>query len=412
VFGATVVKRGISVTERPTAAPAQDDFDPHVEETFDSPHVEYRRMREQCPVAWSSAHGGFWALTRYNDIVAAVTDNERFITSKINVIPNMSLGKRRPPLGKDPPEHTPFRRALDRTLRNSRIAGLEPVLRAHAARELDRMIGAGKGDISSDFATIYPAWVAVEWLNLDPAHAPLLADVARLYNIAWRSENMEAVAQTSTKLYDVAAAVVEDRKLNPRAVEIDPASALLAEETPEGPIPEEYVIATVRQVLVVGLMAPPPLFGAICVHLIRYPDLQDYLRQHAERIPSAVEEFLRLYSPYRGFARTTTCDVEINGRTIPAGDPVTMVYASANRDERVFDDPDTFRFDRENIRQHLGFGRGAHQCAGSGLVRLEMRIFLEELLARTKSMALDGEMEMTRLPELGPTSTPVRFEAA
>ena len=400
------------MTEQPTKAPRADDFDPHVAETFDSPHGEYRRMRGQCPVAWSSAHGGFWALTRYDDIVGAVTNDELFITSKINVIPNMSLGKRRPPLGKDPPEHTPFRRALDRTLRGSRIAALEPVLRAHAARELQRLVDAGQGDISSDFATIYPAWVEVEWLNLDPGHAPLLADVARLYNIAWRNESMDDVAKTSGLLYDVAAAVVADRRANPRAVETDPASALLAETTEDGEIPDEYVVATIRQVLVVGLMAPPPLFGAIVIHLIRHPDLQQYLRENPQRIPAAVEEFIRLYSPYRGFARTTTRDVELHGRTIPEGDPVTMVYASANRDERVFADPDTFQFDRPNIARHLGFGKGAHQCAGSGLVRLEMKIFLEELLARTSGMALDGELEMTRLPELGPTSTPVRFAPA
>ena len=227
-----------------------------------------------------------------------------------------------------------------------------------------------------------------------------------------RNESMDDVARTSGQLYDVAAAVVEDRKHNPRAIESDPASALLVEETPEGPIPDEYVIATIRQVLVVGLMAPPPLFGSIVIHLIRHPDLQDYLRQNPDRIPAAVEEFIRLYSPYRGFARTATRDLEVHGRIIPEDAPVTMVYASANRDERVFDDPDTFRFDRDNIRQHLGFGRGAHQCAGAGLVRLEMRIFLEELLKRTKSMALDGELVMTRLPELGPLSTPVVFEAA
>lgn len=400
------------MNDRPAGAPDRDDFDPHVEESFDSPHVEYRRMRSECPVAYSSAHGGFWALTRYDDIVAAVTNNEGFITSKINVIPNMSLGKRRPPLGKDPPEHTPFRRALDRTLRHSRITSMEPILREHAARELDRMISAGTGDISSDFATIYPAWVEVEWLNLEPSNAALLAEVARLYNIAWRSENVAAVGETSAKLYDVAAAVVEDRKRNPRPIETDPASALLAEVTPDGPIPEEYVIATIRQVLVVGLMAPPPLFGSICIHLIRNPDLQDYLRKNPERIPAAVEEFLRLYSPYRGFARTATHDIEINGRVIPQDAPVTMVYASGNRDESVFEDADTFKFDRENINRHLAFGRGAHQCAGSGLVRLEMRIFLEELLSRTSGMSLAGEMEMTRLPELGPTSTPIRFEPA
>lgn len=210
----------------------------------------------------------------------------------------------------------------------------------------------------------------------------------------------------------VAAAVLEDHKHNPRAIESDPASALIAKETPEGPIPDEYVIATFRQVLVVGLMAPPPLFGSIMIHLIRHPDLQDNFRQNPDRIPAAVEEFIRLYSPYRGFARTATRDLEVHGRIIPEDAPVTMVYASANRDERVFDDPDTFRFDCDNIRQHFGFGRGAHQCAGAGLVRLEMRIFIEELLKRTKSMALDGELVMTRLPELGPLSTPVVFEAA
>ena len=390
----------------------RDDFDPTVPETFDSPHAEYRRLRAECPVAHTSAHGGFWALTRHEDITRAVKDSELFITSRINVIPNMSMGKRRPPLGKDPPEHTPYRKALDRTLLASRVASMEDALRRHAARELDRIIAAGQADMSADFATIFPAWVAVEWLNLQPRYADQLADVARLYNIAWRQENFDDVARTSQALYDVAAEVVEDRKRNPRPVETDPASALLAEETPDGKIPDEYVVATIRQVLVVVLIAPPPLFGAMMVHLIRHPDLQDLLRNNPHRIPAAVEELLRLYSPYRGFARTATRDVEMHGRVIPEGEPVTMVYASANRDERVFDDPDTFRFDRENIRSHLAFGLGAHQCAGAGLVRLELRLFLEELLKRTRSFALDGEIEMTRLPELGPTSTPIRFEAA
>jgi len=396
------------VSDLPRAKP-EDDFDPTLPETFDSPHVEYRRLRDTCPVAHSSAHGGFWALTRYDDIVNAVTDAELFITSKINVIPNMSLGERRPPLGKDPPEHTPYRRALDRTLRATRVKQMEPALREHAARELDRLIAAGKGDMSSDFATIFPAWVAVEWLNLEAKHAYKLAEVARLYNVAWRTQNTADVKKTSGELYDIARELAEDRQANPRPVEFDPASALLAEETPYGPIPFDYVVATLRQSLVVGLMAPPPLFGAICVHLTRHQDLQQQLREQPEIIPAALEEFLRLYSPYRGFARTATRDVELHGRVVPEGDPVTMVYASGNRDDRVFEDPDTFKLNRQNIQQHLAFGRGAHQCAGSGLVRLELRIFLEELLGRTKTFGLDGELEMTRLPELGPTSTPMFF---
>lgn len=387
------------------------DFDVEAEESFESPHAEYRLLRSHCPVAFSNAHGGFWALTRYDDIVEAVTDDDLFITSKINVIPNMSLGERRPPLGKDPPDHTPYRKALDRTLRGPRIRAMEPALRAHAGRELSRMIAAGSGDISMDFATIYPAWVSVEWLNLEPRYAGRLAEVAQLYNVAWRMADTEAVGKTSADLYAIASELVAERQSNPRAPEQDPASALLAERTDEGPIPLQYVISTIRQSLVVGLMAPPPLFGSIAVHLIRHPDLQKTLRDDPALIPAALEEFLRLYSPYRGFARTATRDVQMHGRTIPKDEPVTMVYASANRDEQIFEDPDTFKLDRPNINKHLAFGRGAHQCAGANLVRLEMRIFLEELLSRTEGMELAGEMLMAKLPELGPSSTPVRFVA-
>jgi cytochrome P450 len=397
------------VNEREDPVASIDDFDPLAPETFDNVHDTYRKLRRDCPVAHSSAHGGFWALTRHADIVAAVTDPKTFITSKINVIPNMSLGERRPPLGKDPPEHTPYRKALDRTLRAVRVIGMEPRLREHAARELDRMIAATEANMSTDFATTFPAWVAVEWLNLPAEHAQTLADVARLYNVAWRSEDPEAVASTSRKLYDVAEQLVEDRKECPREPATDPASALLAEMTPDGPIPLHYVVATIRQALVVGLMAPPPLFGSICVHLSRDPELQDALRSDPSRIPAAIEELLRLYTPYRGFARTPTRDVVMRGRTIPKDEPVTMVYSSANRDEAVFQNPDQFRFDRPNIREHLAFGKGPHQCAGSGLVRLELRIFLEELLGRTSAVEIAGEIEMTRLPELGPVSTPVRL---
>lgn len=386
-----------------------DDFDPLAPETFDSPYAVYADLRARCPLAYSSAHGGFWALTRYEDVKAAVNDAGRFITSLINVVPNMSLGSRRPPFAKDPPEHTPYRRALDRTLRASRIEQVSPAIRAHVKREVARLVAAGEGDVSQDLATRIPAWTAVEWLNLRPEEADLLAHVARLYNIAWRLKDRDAVAATSERLFEVARGVVEDRKRNPRDPATDPASALLIEETPEGPIPEEYVLQTVRQVLVVGLMAPPPLFGSICVHLSRDQDLQERLRADPSLIGPAIEEFLRLYTPYRGFARTVTEPVTMYGRTIEPGEPVTMVYAAANRDETVFEAPDSFILGRPNINQHMAFGHGPHRCAGMALARLEFRFMLEEMLAQSSRFELAGELEMTSLPELGPVSTPIRF---
>ncbi|MBO9582502.1 MAG: cytochrome P450, partial [Sphingobium sp.] len=147
------------------------------------------------------------------------------------------------------------------------------------------------------------------------------------------------------------------------------------------------------------------------VHLCRDPGLQCRLRHDPALIPAAIEELLRLYTPYRGFARTAVCDVEIRGTTIPEAEPIAVVYASANRDAEVFDEPDTFRLDRPNMKDSVAFGRGPHACVGAALARLELKVALEEMLAAAPSFSLAGEPVQTRFPEIGALSVPVRFGA-
>jgi cytochrome P450 len=118
------------------------------------------------------------------------------------------------------------------------------------------------------------------------------------------------------------------------------------------------------------MVAPPLIIGAICKHLSEDKELQQQLRSSPELIPAAVEEFIRLYTPYRGFARTVSKIVEMHGRTINPGEPITMTYASANRDPSVFPEPEKFILNRPNITAHLGFGKGRHRCAGMPLARL------------------------------------------
>jgi cytochrome P450 len=144
------------------------------------------------------------------------------------------------------------------------------------------------------------------------------------------------------------------------------------------------------------------------VHLARHPELHRTLRDDSSLIPAALEEFVRLYTPYRGFARTVSAPVELHGRTIEPGEPVTLVYASANRDERVFGDPDEFVLDRPNIARHLGFGRGRHRCIGMALARISLRIALEQIVTRTERLEIDGPIESTRMPEVGAQSVPLR----
>lgn len=389
-----------------------EDFDPLSTDDPHEVHAMYRELRGRCPVAHSNSYGGFWALTRYDDVKAAALDDSRFISSVRAVVPSDPRGLRRPPLNYDAPAHTPYRRALDRTLSRQRLQRLEPRLREHARRELRPLLERGEGDIAQEFGARFPAWVTTEWLNLDPELAPVLArDAARWVN-AWRTQDRETVNTTSEAMYGIARDLVASRRAHPRPVEEDPASSLLSERVDGEPLEEEKVVGALRQSLVVGMVAPPIIIGSIATHLAGDPELQDTLREDPALIPAALEEFLRLYTPYRGFARTVTEPTVIRGREILPGEPVTMNYASANRDDAVFDDPDEFRMDRENVSAHLGFGRGRHRCPGAPLARMALQIAISELLAATASFTLVGAAEGARMPEVGHVSAILDLVAA
>ena len=132
------------------------------------------------------------------------------------------------------------------------------------------------------------------------------------------------------------------------------------------------------------------------------------LRANPQHDIAAVEEFLRLYTPYRGFARTSRSGSTMGGRDILPGEPIALAYASANRDEAVFADPDSFILDRPNVRDHLAFGRGPHRCAGMSMARLEFQIAFRTLLDRTTSIEMSGDPRMSGMPEVGPVYAPLK----
>jgi cytochrome P450 len=387
------------------------DFDPLAPEDFDSPYEVYERLRRECPVAHSTAWGGFWAYMKHADVVRAASDSELYITSKQNVVPKVAFTGRRPPLHLDPPDHTPYRRALSPLLSPQRVARFEPLIRDICAELLSGMAARGGGDICEEFSARMPIRVFNAWMNLPPAQSHALAEVGRRYNIAVQSNDQEATREASLRLYDMARALVAERKANPLDPASDAASALLAARANGEPLPEEMIVGTIRQVLVVGIIAPTVVIGSIAVHLSRHPELQSELRARPELSDAATDEFLRLYTPYRGFARTAVSEVTCQGRTIPAGQPIALVYASANRDESVFEDSGTFRLDRPNMKESVAFGRGPHMCLGSALARLEMRVALEELLRHTpRGFRLAGPIVPTRFPEIGALRVPLHFD--
>lgn len=383
------------------------DFDPLAPETFDSFHAEFAELRQRCPVARSEAYNGFWALTRYDDVVAAVRDPATFTTTVQNVVPKVAFTGRRPPLHLDPPDHTPYRAALNPYFTQEKMAQLEPRLRGVIGDLLQPLVDAAGGDICEEFTYRLPGYVFAEFFNLTPELGLRIRAASRAFNLAVQDFVEEDVKRTSMQLYEIAREIIAMRKAEPLDPADDPASGLLATG-----LPEDMLLGTIRQFIVVGMIAPSVFIGSMVIHLAENLDLQRQLRDDASLVPAAVEEYLRLLTPYRGFARTPTRDVEIRGRLIRKDEPVAVVFASANRDEDVFPEPDRFVLDRPNIGAHVAFGVGPHRCAGAPLGRLMLRLTLEELLARTSEIEVVGEPRMTRWPEWGTLSVPVRLARA
>ncbi len=387
-----------------------DDFDPLEQESFTSAHEEYARLRHECPVAHSNAFNGFWGFFRYQEVVDALKQPGLFITSVQNVVPKVAFTGRRPPLHFDPPEHTPYRRALNPFFTAPKMRKLEPTVRKIVVDLLNPLIASSGGEVCSEFTRKLPGHVFAEFFNLPTELSMAIKAATVVYNQALQNADDALVKETSLRLYDIARRIIEMRKAEPMDPAEDPTSAMLIARGNDGELlPENLVLGTIRQMIVVGMIAPSVLVPCIMIHLAGHPDLQDQLRQDPGLIGAAVEEYLRLYTPYRGFARTATRDVEAGGRSIPKGEPIALVYASANRDEAVFENPDEFILNRPNIEQHVAFGLGPHRCAGMPLARMLLRVTLEELLRRARITGVVGEVVMTRWPEWGALSAPVRL---
>lgn len=388
------------------------DFDATKPETFWTAHEEFKELRQKCPVAHSQSYNGFWALLKYDDVVSATKDHETFTTSVQNTVPKFAFTGRRPPLHFDPPEHSAYRRVINRFFTKEKMDGMETGIRRDAISLLEPLFEAGEGDFANEYAFKFPPFVFADFFNVPKDLSLKIKDVSARYVREIQFMNHPEVKRLSLELYDIARSIIAQRKENPMDEYEDLTSALLVAKYEGEPLPDEYVLGCVRQLLVTGMVAPSVMLSSIFAYMALHPDIQDQLRENPELIPAGVEEFLRLLVPYRGMARTPKKDVVIRGRLIKKDEPIAMVYTSANRDESVFPDGEKFILNRPNIDKHIAFGKGPHMCPGAPLARRMLRITLEEALKRTKHFELNGEIVMTPGAEWGALSVPLKYTTA
>ncbi|MET9994844.1 cytochrome P450 [Streptomyces mutabilis] len=368
--------------------------------------AEYQRLRERCPVAWTEDNGGYWTLTRYDDVRDAARRPADF-ASGAPFIAMPEFGSQIP-ISLNPPEHATYRRLLNRYFSAPAMARLEPTIRGFVVEHLEPLLEAGEGDAITAFCQPVPARALSALLNLpDSAYTELVEEIAGFERMGWDPNKVGAVIAQVFGAH--IARVVAERRARPLDPESDLISGVMAAEVDGRPLSDDTVTQIGVQLIAAGHATTADSLGAALYRLATNPDIQMTLRRFPERIPSAVEEFLRIETPLPELARTATQDVELHGRTIRAGDRVALNYGAANRDPEAFEHPSACIIDR-SPNDHLAFGSGVHKCLGAPLARLELRVALEEILARTAEIDLAGPGTVTTGIMLsGFTGLPLRF---
>lgn len=384
-------------------APSADPvyFDPYDIGINADPYPTYRRLRDEAPIYHNDTYD-FWALSRHADVSTAIKDWETFSSAKSNMLDIMKMDVELPPaivLFEDPPIHTMHRGLMSRVFTPRRMALLEDQIRDYCARCLDPLVGEERFDIIAELAAVMPMRVIGMLLGIPESAQDDVRDKSDEF---LRTEPGKPMEVKKEEIADGAhfAEYIEWRAEHPSD---DLMTKLLTaefeDETGTTRTLTRPEVLTYTQVIAgAGNETTGRLIGWLAKVLAEHPDQRRELDEDRSLIPAAVEETLRFEPPGPGTARVLTRDVEYYGTTVPEGAAMLLLPGSANRDERVHDDPDTFDIHRED--QHLTFGLGLHYCLGASLARIEGRVALEEILDRFPVWDVDLD-EAT----LAPTST-------
>lgn len=367
--------------------------EPFAPGALEDPYRLYGQLRRDAPV-YQLPETGMWLVTRHEDLVEAASKPEIF-SSHISAIvyagdgvtPTViqadpdAIGAVDVLATQDPPKHTDQRRLMNRTFVHARIKALEPDIVAFVDRVLDTALPRGSIEWMAELATPLPVTVIGSVLGMPEkdldqlrewadAGVDLLSGVTPPDRLAECWQLMTAfLTYLRGRLHDAA----------PGSVTADVAGAFA-----EGALDEREAVSLLLQLVIAGSESTASLLGSAVRMLAEDPARQDDLRAHPERIPVLLEEVLRLESPFRGHFRVTTQDTALGAVSIPKGARVMLMWGAANRDGDAFADPDSVDLAREHPKQHVAFGSGIHFCIGAPLARLEARLTVERLLARTR----------------------------
>jgi cytochrome P450 len=366
---------------------------------LDDPYPVYRRLRDEAPL-YHDAERDIWAFSRYDDVQSAARDWGTYSSggSGGNDLDNgAELFQPAGDLaGVDPPTHDRIRAVLHPAFKPGLVRErFEPVVRAAAIRLIERFADRGSADFALELARPLPAEMVCSWLGFPVEDHPYLTDL--FGQMLTRVPGQKALPADTLAARDAMHAYIRiaaaERRIAPR----DDLLSLMLEAQREQRLSDDEILGICVLLFMAGITTTQGLISNSLFHLVRFPDQLALLRREPERMAFAIEELLRFEAPLQTLVRTTTRDVEAYDTVIPKGARVGLVWASANRDERRWDDPERLDITREPSR-HVAFGEGIHHCIGAPLARLEARVAFEELFKRILDYEVVGPTRRASTP--------------
>ena len=365
--------------------------------SWTDPWPMYAALRDHDPVHHvvpDNPDHDYWVLSRHDDVWAAARDYETFssaqgLTVNYGELELLGLQNNPPMVMQDPPAHTEFRKLVARGFTPRQVEAVEPAVREFVLERIERLRAAGGGDIVAELFKPLPSMVVAHYLGVPEAdRAQFDGWTEAIVAASTEPGGLLSATQALLGMTGYFTELINRRRKDPGD---DVVSHLVAAGVgADGDISGTLsVLAFTFTMVTGGNDTTTGLLGGAVQLLHRHPDQRRLLIDDPDRIPGAVEEFLRLTSPVQGLARTTTRDVTLHDTAIPAGRKVLLLYASANRDERAYG-PDAGNLDvTRQPRNILTFSHGAHHCLGAAAARMQSRVALTELLTRCPDIEVD-----------------------
>jgi cytochrome P450 len=366
-------------------------YDPYDRDIDADPYPVYRRLREEAPLYYNEPHD-FWAVSRFDDVQRGLLDREIYSSARGSVLEFIKANIEMPPgvvIFEDPPQHTVHRGLLSRVFTPKRMTALEPKVREFCARALDPLVGAGGFDFVADLGAQMPMRTIGMLLGIPEADQEEARNRADASLRTDPGKPMDTTAENMGQA-DFFADYIDWRATHPSDdLMTDLLNAEFEDETgTTRRLTRDEVLMYVSVVSGAGNETTNRLIGWMGKVLAEHPDQRRELVEDPSLVPNAIEELLRFEPPTPHVARYVARDVELHGKTVPAGSAMVCLSGSANRDDTKYPDADRFDIHRES-GQHLTFGYGIHYCLGANLARLEGRVALDEVLTRFPEWDVD-----------------------